>query len=55
MIATHLQPAAVKMPPHNAVKTETAYAHGFEDGKAAEKAMHDTAMSKLCWTVTEEL
>ncbi|KAL3134250.1 hypothetical protein ABBQ38_006644 [Trebouxia sp. C0009 RCD-2024] len=35
------------MPPDNAVETETAYAHGFQDGKAAEKAMHDTVIKAM--------
>ena len=47
MIATHLQPVSVEVPPQNAVETETAYAHGFQDGKAAEKAMHDTVIKAM--------
>ncbi|DBA84353.1 TPA: hypothetical protein ACH3X2_006230 [Trebouxia sp. C0005] len=35
------------MPPDSAVETETAYAHGFQDGKAAEKAMHDTVIKAM--------
>jgi len=54
MIATHLQPVSVEMPPQNAVETETAYAHGFQDGKAAEK-LCTTLLSKPCWTVTQEI
>ena len=42
MTATHLQPES-----DNAVETETAYAHGFQDGKAAEKAMHDTVIKAM--------
>ena len=47
MTATHLQPESVEMPPDNAVETETAYAHGFQDGKAAGKAMHDTVIKAM--------
>ena len=47
MTATHLQPESVEMPPDNAIETETAYAHGFQDGKAAEKVMHDTVIKAM--------
>ncbi len=55
MIATHLQPFSVEMPPHNAVETETAYAHGFQDGKAAEKAMHDTVITAMLHSHTKDV
>ena len=41
MAATHPQPLSVEMPPQSTIQTETAYAHGFQDGKATEKALHD--------------
>ncbi|KAL3137073.1 hypothetical protein ABBQ32_006657 [Trebouxia sp. C0010 RCD-2024] len=47
MLATHLQPVSVEMPPQNAVKTETACAHGFQDGKAADKAVHDIVIKAM--------
>ena len=47
MIETQLQPVSVEMPPQNAVETETAYAHGFQDGKAAEKAVHETVIKAI--------
>ena len=47
MIQTQLQPVSVEMPPQNAVETETAYAHGFQDGKAAEKAVHETVIKAI--------
>ncbi|DBB06115.1 TPA: hypothetical protein ACH3X3_009674 [Trebouxia sp. C0006] len=43
------------MPPHNAVETETAYAHGFQDGKAAEKAMHDTVIKAMLDSHTRDI
>ena len=46
-MATHLQPLSVEVSPQNAVETETAYAHGFQDGKAAEKAVHDTVTTDI--------
>ena len=55
MIATHLQPDSVEMPPHNAVETETACAHGFQDGKAAEKAMHDTVIKAMLDSHTRDI
>ena len=55
MIATQLQPVSVEMPPHNAVETETAYAHGFQDGKAAEKAMHDTVIKAMLDSHTRDI
>ncbi len=55
MTATHLQPVSVEMPPHNAVETETAYAHGFQDGKAAEKAMHDTVIKAMLDSHTRDI
>ena len=47
MAATHLQPLSVEMPPQSTVETETAYAHGFQDGKATEKALHDIFIKKM--------
>ena len=47
MLATHLQPLSIEMPPQHAVETETAYAHGFQDGKAAEKAVHDIVIKAM--------
>ena len=47
MLATHLQPLSVETPPPNAVETETAYAHGFQHGKAAEKAVHDMVIKAM--------
>ena len=55
MTATHLQPVSVEMPPDNAVETETAYAHGFQDGKAAEKAMHDTVIKAMLDSHTRDI
>ncbi len=55
MIATHLQPVSVEMPPLNAVETETAYAHGFQDGKAAEKAVHDTVIKAMLDSHTRDI
>ena len=55
MIATQLQPVSIEMPPHNAVETETAYAHGFQDGKAAEKAMHDTVIKAMLDSHTRDI
>ena len=55
MIATHLQPVSVEVPPQNAVETETAYAHGFQDGKAAEKAMHDTVIKAMLDSHTRDI
>jgi len=55
MIATHLQPVSVEMPPQNAVETETAYAHGFQDGKAAEKAVHDTVIKAMLDSHTRDI
>ena len=45
MLATHLQPLSVEVPPQNAVKI--AYAHGFQDGKAADKAVHDIVIKAM--------
>ncbi len=47
MLETQLQPVSVELPPQNAVETETAYAHGFQDGKAAEKAVHETVIKAI--------
>ncbi len=55
MIATHLQPVSVEVPPQNAVETETAYAHGFQDGKAAEKAVHDTVIKAMLDSHTRDI
>ena len=55
MIETHLQPVSVEVPPQNAVETETAYAHGFQDGKAAEKAMHDTVIKAMLHNHTRDI
>ena len=55
MTATHLQPVSVEMPLDNAVETETAYAHGFQDGKAAEKAMHDTVIKAMLDSHTRDI
>ena len=55
MTATHLQPVSVEMPPDNAVETETAYAHGFQDGKAAEKAMHNTVIKAMLDSHTRDI
>ena len=47
MLETQLQPVSVELPPQNAVETETAYAHGFQDGKAAENAVHETVIKAI--------
>ena len=47
MAATHPQPLSVEMPPQSTVETETAYAHGFQDGKATEKALHEIFIKKM--------
>lgn len=55
MLATHLQPLSVETPPPNAVETERAYAHGFQDGKAAEKAVHDIVIKAMLDNHTREI
>ena len=55
MIATQLQPVSVEMPPQNAVETETTYAHGFQDGKAAEKAVHDIVIKAMLNSHTRDI
>ena len=55
MLATHLQPLSVETPPPNAVETETAYAHGFQDGKAAEKAVHDIVIKAMLESHTRDI
>ena len=47
MLPTRLQPVSAEMPPQNAVGPDTAYAHGFQDGKAAENAVHDTVIKAM--------
>ena len=47
VLATHLQPLLAETPPQNAVETEIVYAHGFQDGKAAEKALHDIVIKAM--------
>ncbi len=47
MLPTRSQPVSAEMPPQNAVGPETAYAHGFQDGKAAENAVHDTVIKAM--------
>ena len=55
MLATHLQPLSLEMLPQNAVKAETAYTHGFQDGKAAEKAVHDNIIKAMLDSHTKEI
>ena len=55
MLATHLQPLSFETLPQNAVKTETAYAHGFQGGKAAEKAVHDIVIKAMLDSLTRDI
>ena len=55
MLATHLQSPSIEMPPQHAVETETAYAHGFQDGKAAEKAVHDIVIKAMLDSHTRDV
>ena len=54
-VATHLQPISVEVPPQNAFETETAYAHGVQDGKAAEKAVHETVIKAMLDSHTRDI
>ena len=55
MLATHLPPLSLEMLPQNAVKAETAYAHGFQDGKAAEKAVPDIVIRAMLDSHTRDI
>ena len=55
MLATDLQPLSPEMLRQNAVNTETAYAHGFQDGKAAEKAVHDIVIKAMLDSHTRDI
>ena len=55
MLATHLQPLSVEIPPPNAVESERAYAHGFQDGKAAGKTVHDIVIKAMLDNHTREI
>ena len=55
MLATHLQPFPLETLPQNAVETERAHGHGFQDGKAAEKAVHDIIVKAMLDNHTREI
>ncbi len=55
VIATYLRPASADTPPQHVVEIETAYIHGFQDGKAAETALHDTVIKAMLDCHTKEI